>query len=110
MREICGDGEVKRSIIASFVLAIVSFLPACGLIFGAPMRAAEFERARQACALGASEFTEGSYLKGSYSIIDAPSGASPSQWEGKLECVAKLFGGDGVSKPATVSFVIRFNT
>ena len=71
------------------------------------MNRAEFERARSACALRGAEFVEGSYLKGNPSRIEMHGRSDGGQ---QLECVANLFGGDGVTKKTDVSFVMGYNT
>ncbi|WP_147276230.1 hypothetical protein [Sphingomonas aracearum] len=70
----------------------------------------EFAQAEDRCDLKGATLIEGSLIKGNPSIIEAPASIRPSDWDGKLDCVARLFGGDGVSKATSNSFVIRFSS
>ncbi|MCY7281800.1 MAG: hypothetical protein LH610_13095 [Sphingomonas bacterium] len=74
------------------------------------MQIGDFERAKAACELIGSRFEEGNYLTGKPATIHAPRGVSPNSWDGKNECVARLFGRDGVSKAPDVNFMIRFDS
>jgi len=71
------------------------------------MDRSDFERAKK---LTDASFEYGSFLTGKPATIHAPSGVSPSSWDEKGGCVARLFGGDGVSKAPSVNFLIRFNS
>lgn len=98
-----------KHVLAVLLVASAFTTGGCGLIFGTPMNRDQFQQARESCGLGSAIFTEGSFIKGDVSIIDAPPGISPRDWDGKLECIARLFGGDGVTKKSSVNFILRFN-
>ncbi|MEP5814211.1 MAG: hypothetical protein ABJL11_04935 [Parasphingorhabdus sp.] len=69
----------------------------------------DFAWAKESCQLEGAAFESGSFVTGRSATIVAPSKTIPSDWDGKLTCIAELFGGDGVTKPARVSFKIRFD-
>ncbi|MDR6147198.1 hypothetical protein QE363_002991 [Sphingomonas sp. SORGH_AS870] len=68
----------------------------------------EFSFAKSRCKLNGAKLVGGSFLTGRPSIIEAPFGIKPGDWDAKLDCVARLFGGDGVIKAPSNSFVFRF--
>jgi len=70
----------------------------------------DFDRAKSACELTGARFEQGSFLTGKPATIHAPRGVSPSSWDEKGGCVARLFGGNGVDKAPTANFMIRFNS